>query len=155
MFDTPLGGPYVWLGVTAVSLTTLGVTLGLPAAAPPDATAAADAIDEVATSPPGSMSRHGLEASELHVDRRRIGLRGAGGSAHASVAFGPVTDARTDSRLERVLDGRTPPEEFDSPAAFQQVARAARDVNEDWRRAPDELTIRRAIWEGVDVVLVG
>lgn len=155
MFDAPVDAWYVWLGVGAVSLAAFGVAAGLPTAAPPDATAAADAVDAVATSPPGSTTTHDLDATQLRVDRGRIGLRGPGGSAHAAVAFGPVTPADTDDRLESVLDGRVPSAVFDGPDAMTAAAETAREDGTEWRRAPDELTVRRVAWEGIDVLLVG
>jgi hypothetical protein len=155
MFDAPIDAWYVWLGVSVVSLATFGVAVGLPSAAPPPATAVADAIDEVATSPPGSTDTHKIDADELWLDRRQVGLRGPGGTAHASVVFGPITPAVTDDRLERVLQGASPSATFDSPVAFDRSTTEARQDATDWRPAPERLVIRRVTWEGTDVVLVG
>lgn len=155
MFDTPADAWYVWLGVSVVSLATLGVVVGLPTAAPPAATAAADAIDEVATSPPGSTTTHSIDADGIRLDRRQLGLRGPGGTAHASVVFGSITPAVTDERLERVGDGARPSDVFDSPTEFERSVTAARQSASDWQPAPDRLVVRRVSWEGVDVVLVG
>lgn len=155
MFDAPVDAWYVWLGVGVVSVATLGVALGMPTAAPPDAAAAADAIDGVATSPPGSFALHGIDADELWIDRQRIGLRNAGGSAHATVTFGPITPATTDEDLAAVLDGQAPSTVFDDPDDLKQTATASRGREASWQRAPADLGIRRVTWEGVDVLLVG
>jgi hypothetical protein len=155
MLGTPVGAWYVWLGVGAVSVATLGVALGLPAAAPPDANGVADAIDEVATSPPGSTATRGLDADRLRLGPHRIGLRGPGGSAHASVAFGPMSPATTDERLDRVLGGAAPASVFDGSVAMGHAVADAREDGTTWRRAPDRLRIRHVRWEGIDVVLVG
>nr|WP_225333604.1 hypothetical protein [Halomicrobium urmianum] len=65
MFDVPVDAWYVWLGVAAASVTALGTVAALPSGTPPDAAAAADAIDRVAAGPPGSSGVRALpDASE-------------------------------------------------------------------------------------------
>lgn len=155
MLGPPVDAWYTWLGVATVSAAALTVVLGVPATAPPDATAAADAIDEVATSPPGATATHPLGAEQLRLDRRRIGLRGPGGAAHAALAFGPMTPALADERLAAVLRGSPPSTAFEHPATLARVAESARAAAPSWRRAPDRLRIRRVGWEGVNVLLVG
>lgn len=155
MFDAPIENWYVWLGVAAVSVAVLGVAVGLPSAAPPKAAAVADAVDRVATSPPGSTGSHEFRAEEIRIDRARIGLRGPGGTTHAEVAFGPMTPAMSDGRLEAVLDGRHPEEVFQSSADFATVTEEVTGRSVTWKRAPDTLEVRRVSWEGVDVLLVG
>jgi len=155
MFDAPVDAWYVWLGVATVSIAALGVVLALPAAAPPNASAAAAAIDDVATSPPGSTGTHQLTADEIRLDERRVGLRGPGGSASASVAFGPITPTASSRALERVRTGAPPAAVFEGPDALERTAANAREAGTGWRRAPDRVTIRRIQWEGVDVLLVG
>ncbi len=154
MFDTPIDAWYVWFGVGTASVAALGVVLGLPAAAPPDATGAADAVDAVASAPPGATTTHDLDATEYRIDRHRIALRTAGGTAGAAFAYGPVTPA-PDGRLARLRDGAAPSAVFDSPAALATTAGAARARNGTWRPAPDELRVRRVEWGEVDVTLVG
>lgn len=155
MFDAPIEDWYVWLGVTAVSVAVLGVAVGLPTVGPPATTAVADTIDRVATSPPGSTASYDLRAEEIRIDRRRIGLRGDGGTTHAEIAFGPTTPAMADERLLDVLDGRPPRSVFESPAEFSNATARARDGTAVWRPAPETLDVRRVSWEGTDVLLVG
>lgn len=155
MFDPPVEDWYVWLGVSAVSVAVLGVVLGFPAAAPPKATALADAVDRVAASPPGSTTEYRVRAEAINVDRRRIGLRGEGGTTRATVAFGPVTPAHGDRRLAAVIGGEHPSDAFDSPTAFADAAASARNRSATWRPAPRTIRVRRVTWEGVDVLLVG
>lgn len=154
MFDVPVDATYVWFGVGAVSLAVFGVAVGLPSAAPPDAAAAADAVDAVAVGPPGAVDDHELQADRLRLGSARIALESDGGRAHATFAY-PVTPAVSDDGLERVLDGDRPPSLFTSPAAFAETAAAARERNSDWRPAPDRLTARRITWGDVNVTLVG
>lgn len=155
MFDAPFEDWYVWLGVAAVSVAVLGVALALPTAAPPKAAAVADAVDRVAASPPGSTTTTRVRADAIRIDRRRISLRGAGGTAHAVVAFGPVTPATADDAIADVLRGERPASAFDSPAAFADAAASARNRSVTWRPAPETIRVRHVSWEGVDVVLVG
>lgn len=155
MFDVPVDSTYVWFGVGTISLAVFGVAVGLPSAAPPDATAAADAVDAVAVGPPGAVGTYALTtADRFRLGPARIGLENDGGRAHATFTY-PVTPALSDDRLERVLDGERPRSTFESPAAFAGAATTAREHESDWRPAPDRLTIRRVTWRDVHVTLVG
>lgn len=155
MFDVPVDATYVWFGVAAVSLAAFGVAVELPSAAPPDAAAAANAVDAVAVGPTGAVESHTLGAADqLRLGSARIGLDGPGGRAHATFAY-PVTPAVGDERLEDVLAGDRPSSVFDSPEAFAHTISVARDGNPDWRPAPDRLTARRVAWRDVNVTLVG
>jgi len=155
MFDVPVDSTYVWFGVGAVSLAVFGVAVGLPNAAPPDATATANAVDAVAVGPPGAVGTYDLPAVDrLRLGSNQIGLENDGGRAHATFAYS-VTPAVTNDRLERVLDGERPRSAFDSPSAFADAATAAREHEPDWRPAPDRLTARRVAWRDVNVTLVG
>lgn len=155
MFDVPVDSTYVWFGVGAVSLAVFGVAVGLPNAAPPDATAAANAVDAVAVGPPGAVGTYALPAADrFRLGSAQIGLENDGGRAHATFAYS-VTPAVADDRLERVLDGDRARSTFDSPAAFADAASAASMENTGWRPAPDRLTVRRVAWGDVNVTLVG
>lgn len=155
MFDVPVDAIYVWLGITMVSLATFGVVVALPSAAPPDATAAARAVDAVAVGPAGSQATHALTADQLKLGPHRIGLDGPGGRSHAAFAYGPVTPTFTDNSLSKVLAGKRPAALFESPSAFAGAVAGAQDSDPDWRPAPDRLTIRRVTWGEVHVTLVG
>lgn len=155
MFDVPVDAMYVWYGVAMVSVVALGVVLGLPDATAPDATAAVRAIDAVAVSPPGSQANFRLSAKRIRLSPHRLGLAGPGGQAHAAFAYGPVTPAFVNSRLEHVLFGGRPRTVFESPSAFARAIRNAQNVKPTWRPAPDRLHVRRVSWEDVNATLVG
>jgi hypothetical protein len=127
--------------------------LGLPSGAPPDAAETATTIDEVATSPPGSVASRGLDASEWRLTSRRLGLRSDGGTAHQTLLRSVVPVV--DGPLVPVLRGADPEATFDSPAAFERATAAAETTAAQWRPAPDSITVRRVAWGGVDVTLVG
>ena len=154
MFDLPIDTVYVWLGVAAVSAAALAVVLALPTTAPPDAAAAADAVDRVVVEPPGSQATRQIDAEAIRLGPRQISLRNEAGSASASVAYGPITPTLTDDRLELVLHGRPPSVVFESPVAFAEAVETAQ-TRTDWRPAPERIEIRRVDWGGIDVTLVG
>ena len=155
MFDTPVDAWYVWIGLAVASGAALAVATAIPAAAPPDATGAANTVDRVAASQHPTVAEHPLPGAEaLRVGGDILGLRGPGGTAHASIGHGPVTPAAGDDRLRRVLEGDTPERHFDSPEAFERAAIAARAAEPSWKPA-DRLTVRRVRWGDVDVVLAG
>lgn len=153
MFDTTVETLYIWVAVSAVSLAVFGVVLGLPAGAPPDAAAVATTIDEVVTSPPGSVATRSLDAEEWSLTNRRLGLRSEAGTAHQTL-MRPVVPV-VDGPLIPVLDGAAPAERFGSSAAFEQAVAAAGTTDTNWRPAPDRIRVRHVAWGGVDVTLVG
>jgi len=153
MFDTNVDTLFVWVAVGAVSVAVLGVVTELPSTAPPDADGLATTVDEVATSPPGSVESRQVAASEWSVTSRQLGLRSDGGTTHATL-LRPVVPAFT-GRLAAVLDGENPEVIFDSPASFRRAIDRARTTTEQWRSAPDRVTIRHVAWGESDVTLVG
>ena len=153
MFDTNVDTVSVWVAVGAVSVAVLGVVTQLPTSAPPDGAAAATTIDEVATSPPGSVATRELHATAWSLRGRQLGLRSSGGTVHETL-LRPVVPALT-GRLVRVLDGDRPASTFDSPTAFRRATERAQTDRGEWQPAPDSLTVRRVAWGGVDVTLVG
>lgn len=154
MFDVPVDATYVWFGVGAVSFAVFGVAVGLPSTTPPDANAAANAVDAVAVGPTGAVKTHALAANRLRLGSSQIGLENTGGRAHVTFAY-PVTPAVSDERLQRILAGETISSVFESQSAFVDAVVAARRVEPDWRPAPDRLTVRRVAWGDVNVTLVG
>lgn len=154
MFDVPVDATYVWLGVAAVSVVTLGVVVALPTSAPPETTAAADAIDRIAVEPAGAHTTVQIEATEMRLGTHRIALRNDAGSASAAFTYGPVTPAVSDDQLELLLYGHPPSEVFESRAAFSDAVEDAQTTG-TWRPAPDAIEIRRLQWEETDVTLVG
>lgn len=155
MFDTPADTWYLYLGVATASVLALGVALALPTTAPPDVTRAAATVDHVATSPYNATGAAPLDATAVDVDPSRIALRNDGGSAEAAFAYGPVTPVGDGSRLRRVLDGEPPSRAFESVGAFREATATARNRTRGWRDAGNRLVVRRVIWRGTDVTLVG
>ncbi|WP_284007662.1 DUF7283 family protein [Haloarcula pelagica] len=155
MFDVPIDTVTLWAGVGAVSLAVLTVVAQAPTTAAPDATAVAATVDEVATSPAGSVERRPLRAQYWLLDDRQVGLKNAGGASHASLHRTAVPVR--DGPLAPVLDEGRPESVFSSPTAFRRAVDRRRDRsgNRTWRPAPDRLTVRHVSWEGVDVTLVG
>ncbi|MBV0901474.1 DUF7283 family protein [Haloarcula salina] len=153
MFETHVDALYLWVGLSAVSVAVLGVVAGLPMTAPPNATATAATIDEVATSPPGSVEKRRLLADEWALEAGALRLRNDGGTAQAGLTQYAV--AADSERLRTVLDGTAPASVYDSPAAFRAALDRARARNETWRPAPERLSIGHVAWGGVDVTLVG
>lgn len=154
MFDAPVEAWYVWLGLAAVSGAAVAVAGAMPAAPPPDAAGAANAVDRVAAGQYPTAEEYALPAtSEVRVGSDSLSLRGAGGAAHAGLAY-PVTPAGDDDRLEAVLGGDPPDGQFASPGDLADAAAAARASEPTWRSA-DRLVVRRVAWEEIDVVLVG
>lgn len=154
MFEVPVDAIYAWLGVAAVSVAVLGVVVALPTTVPPDATAAADAIDRVAVGPPDASETYQIEAGEFRLDSHQLSLRNEGGTASATFAYGPVTPAFEDDRLELVLLGQAPDTVFETSAAFERAASDARRSGE-WRAGPATIEIRRVQWGETSVTLVG
>ncbi len=153
MFGTNVDTVAVWVAVGAVSVAVLGVVTQFPASAPPDGAAAATMIDEVATSPPGSVATRQLHATEWSLTERQLGLRTSAGTVHETL-LQPVTPALT-GRLTDVLESGRPAAVFDSPDAFERATERRRTDHKAWRPAPDRLTARHVAWGGVDVTLVG
>ena len=153
MFETYVDTLYLWVGLGTVSVAVLGVVVGLPTTAPPDATATAATIDEVTTSPPGSVAHRRLVATEWVSTSREIRLRNDGGTATARLVQA-VIPARTD-RLQAVVNGERPQAVYESPAAFRRDTRQARTASDGWRPAPDRVTVRHVAWGGTDVTIVG
>ncbi|ALG81493.1 DUF7283 family protein [Halanaeroarchaeum sulfurireducens] len=154
MNAVPADGPFVWIALLVVSASVLGVVTALPSAPPPDAVRVATAVDEVAATDHAASAIVPLEATKIRVETTEIGLRDAGGTAHASFNFGPVTPAPRDSALSEVAAGATPARAFDSPLAFAAALERARSGDHDWEPAGEELRIRRVQYGEVEGVLV-
>ncbi|APE95979.1 DUF7283 family protein [Halodesulfurarchaeum formicicum] len=154
MFDVPADTTWLWVGLVLVSATMLGVALSLPTA-PPDAERTASTIDSVAaTDYPGSATID-LRAEAVKIGPERVSLRGAGGTAHADIQYGPVTPVPPNSRLERVLDGQSPAAVFDGSIAFAGAAERATGRPASWRENSETLRVRQVTYGEVNRVLVG
>jgi hypothetical protein len=154
VLGTPVDAWYSWVGLSVASIVVLGVAVGLPATAPPDPAPIAGTIDAVASSPNQPSERIEVTAAEIRLDRYRIGLRGQGGNAHATIAYGPVTPV-DGGPLEAVLAGTAPDAVFEEPGAFADALQEARTASRSWQPAPERLRVRRVTWEGIDATLVG
>lgn len=155
MFEAPIDAWYVWIGLAAVSAVTIGVATSIPTAPPPDATGAAETVDAVAASDHAVVDEHKLPNTDaVRIGSDSLSLRGPGGTAHAAIGYGPVTPAASNRSLERLLHGTPPEQLFDSPAALDRTARAARERPTQWTES-DRLIVRYVRWEGTHVLLVG
>ncbi|MBB6645829.1 DUF7283 family protein [Halobellus ruber] len=157
MFDFAMEAWYGWLGLSMAGVALFGAAAGLPTAPPPDAGAAGATIDRVAAAEYTATAEHPLDAAEIKLGTRRIGLRSDAGTAHATLSFGPVTPVPADeSSLRDVLYGTPPERAFGSPEEFRQsVVHARADAADaSWRPVDRTLIVRRVTWEGVNVVLV-
>jgi hypothetical protein len=154
MFEVPVDALYACLGVATVSIAVFGVVVALPTAPPPDATAAADAVDRVAVGPPDAHATAPVDAQQYRLGPHQLSLRNAGGTASATLAYGPVTPVLEDDRLELLLYGHGPATVFESPSAFQRAVEAAQSRSE-WRTAPERIEARRVQWGETSVTLVG
>jgi hypothetical protein len=154
LFDPPLDAVYVWVGLTVVSFATLGIATALPTTTPPDAAAAGAAIEEVASSVPGTSATVDVRATAVRVAPWRLVLRNRAGSSGTGLAFGPVTPARTPA-LRRVLRGARPASSFETPGRFNASLRVAQRGPPRWQSVDGRLAVRRVSWEGRDATLVG
>lgn len=154
MFDVPADAWYLWVGLAAASVAAFGVAAQLPTEPPPDAAAAANAVDVIAASPHPASLTYPLTGDEVRLGPERIALRTDGGTARASFAYGPVIPVQDGTLLWEVLRGARPAHVFESPAALERAAAAARERPAEWRPADDSLRARYVSWEGVDVTLV-
>ncbi|WP_459192669.1 DUF7283 family protein [Halosimplex sp. J119] len=157
MFDTAVESTYVWLALAVVGAGIVGLALRVPTAPPPDATSVARTVDSVASSPYESTAEHPLDARQIRLGSSRLGLRGPGGDAHASFAYGPVVPAvgGDGDRLATVLHGIPPARAFPNPDAFQRALDRSRTRDPSWQPAPETLVVRRVTWGDVNATLVG
>ena len=154
MFGLPADSAWIWLGLVVVTASMFGVVTDV-GATPPDAERVAGAIDHVAASSHTASGRVQIQAASVKLEPHRIGLRGPGGSAHSSFDYGPITPVRPGTRLDAILDGSPPSEEFANPRSYEYMAAAARNRDAEWEPAGPVLRIRRVQYGEVNCVLVG
>lgn len=155
MDELPADAMYVWVGLAAVSLVALAVAVSLPTDPPPDTDCVTATVDSVAASPHEATGVCPLDANRVRVRPHRIALAAADGTTHATVTNGPVTPTGTHGDLGAVLDGTPPERVFESPAALERAAAAARNGTGDWQTTSGSLRARRVSWGETDVTLVG
>ncbi|PSQ45968.1 hypothetical protein BRD17_00425 [Halobacteriales archaeon SW_7_68_16] len=153
VFDLPADLPVLWIALSAVSLSALGLAVDLPTTRAPDPTPAVETVDAIAAGSHPGTAEHPIAADAVRVGPRALALRSSDRVTRSTYVFGPVTPA-TDGPLRAVLRGASPATRFDGPTDLRAAARAARDRSPTWRRT-DRVLIRRLQWEGVDVTLVG
>lgn len=154
MFDAPIDAWYVWLGLAVASVAVFGVVTSLPTAPPPDAPGVAETVDRVATADYDTTAVHAVDATEVRLGPRRIGLGNDAGTTHATLAY-PVVPTRPGTSLGRILRGTPPADAFPSPAAFDHAVTAAEERPPRWRPAGDALVVRHLSWHGREITLVG
>jgi len=157
--EAPADAWYVWVGVALASSAFAGIVLGLPATPPPDAAAAANAIDRVAASEYNASATYDHDARAYRLTDEQLALRGEGGVARATLTYGPVVPAEEDPRLRRLLAGADPPVVFGSgphgrTALRSAVAAARRSTTDDWDGANETVRVRTLVWGDGRVVLV-
>ncbi|WP_415380820.1 hypothetical protein [Halosimplex sp. TS25] len=157
MFDTAVESTYVWLALAVVGAGVLGLALRVPTAPPPDATGVARTVDSVASSPHEATGSHPVDARQMQLGSHRLSLRGPGGDAHASFAYGPVVPATggDGDRLGAVLQGVPPGRAFASKQRFERALDRSRTRDPSWQPAPERLVVRRVTWGEVNATLVG
>jgi len=153
VFETSLDAWYAWAGVAAVAVACFGVVAGFPATAPPTASAVADSVDSVTTSPYEPRTTVEVPAEEVRLDPHRVGLRTESGTVWQTFEYGPVVPVG-DGRLEQLLDGAAPEATFESEAAFAAAVEEATEPGV-WRPAPEQFVVRRVSWGDINATLVG
>lgn len=154
MFDAPVDAWYVWVAASLVSVGLVGIALELPSSPPPDADAAAAAVDRVAASEYDASVTYEHDADEVRLGAKHLSFRNDGGTARASVAFGEMTPVGGDPRLRAVLHGDRPSTHFYHWTHFEFVARGERGEPAEWRSSDGQLTARTVTWGGARVTLV-
>jgi len=157
-FEAPMDAWFVYIGLAIVSTSMLGVAVGFTPMPPPDANAAANAVDSAAGTSVSGVAVYDHDAEFVWMDRQQIALQNDGGSSKATVAYGEITPAYEDERLLEVLYGAPIEDEFDSSSEFLGTVEAAKQASaanrEDWRSTTGELRAKKVIVNGEEVVLV-
>lgn len=154
MLGPPVDAWYVNLGLAAAGLAAFGIAVGVPTAPPPAATPVATAVDTVAATDHPTTAVRSTTADEARIGPRRVALRTAGGTASATLAYGPVTPVSTGSKLDRVLAGAPPERVFSDPSAFRRALERARNRSPSWRPV-ETIRVRGVSWGEIDATLVG
>lgn len=155
MLDAPADVPPVLVALSLVSTTLFGVALAVRPSPAPRAQPLAATVDAVAAADHAGVETRELDADAVRLEEHAIVVRSSGGTAHASLSYGPVVSVHEDTSLWRVLQGTPPDDVFDTPLSFATAAATARERESSWRTNAVRLTVRRVSWGGVDVTLVG
>lgn len=160
--ESPADAWYVWFGVVLVSIGFAGVALSFPSEPAPDATTAANSIDEVSASSFNASATYEHDADEVYLGLRQVAMRNSGGTDSATVAFDTISPVMMSDSPEaglRVLDGTEPSAVFDDP---KQMKNWATQVTENirandgprWLPADGRLRVKRVEWGNVSVIFV-
>ncbi|MFC6811131.1 hypothetical protein ACFQGT_07240 [Natrialbaceae archaeon GCM10025810] len=136
--EAPADAWYVYVAVAIVSVALGGLALGVSMGPPPDADAAANAIEGVTGSEhPGSAS-YEHDAETVTIDRKTITMENEHGTSHASVSYGTVVPVNGYERLEELTYGASVDEVFaaeqadphtDASAEFFELVDSADEEN--------------------------
>lgn len=161
--ETPADGWYVYVGVAIVSVAVGGIALGMPSAAPPDANAAANAVDRVTGSTHNATGSYEHDADEVKIGGKQLAMRNEGGTTRASLAFGTMVWVRYDgvpdaAAFAGILAGDDVTDHYADRSAFLTAVERARENLEsdrpEWRHAEGELRARTIVWGDQRVTLV-
>lgn len=168
--ESPADAWYVWFGVALVSLAFVGVVASFPSEPPPDAPAAADAIDRTTASGYNATAEYEHNADRWYVANKTIVMKNDGGTARASLSYARVVpvwaDDAADGDLEAILHeapvasqygGSTPREDFrdDVIEASQRAENSLSNPNvPKWRIADGKLVVRFVKWGDKRATLV-
>lgn len=161
--ETPADGWYVYFGVALVSVAVGGIALGMPSAAPPDANAAVNTVDQVTGSTHNATGTYEHDADEVRIGGKQLAMRNEGGTTRASLAFGTMVWVRYEgvpnaTAFTDILYGDDVTDHYAGRTDFlTAVDRAREDLKSDrpqWRHAEGELRARTIVWGDTRVTLV-
>ncbi|AEH37558.1 hypothetical protein Halxa_2942 [Halopiger xanaduensis SH-6] len=136
--ETPADAWYTYVAVSIVSVALAGLALGVATGPPPDAPAAANAIEGATGSEYAASATYEHDADRVTVDRRTITMENEHGTAHASFSYGVVVPVNGHERLENLTDGASFEDEYEAElrdgdthalAVFQDEVETAYDEN--------------------------
>lgn len=161
--EAPADAWYVWFGVVLVTVAFAGVALSLPTQPAPDATEAANTIDEVAASSVDASATYEHDASRVRIAEKQIWLRNSGGTARATIAFGTMTPVREhpdnpEPGLNILIRDADPASEFDSAEKMVEWAtearKASRGTKSEWQKDNGQLRVKKVMWGDKSVLFV-
>ncbi|WP_436923064.1 DUF7283 family protein [Halosimplex amylolyticum] len=172
--ESPADAWYVWFGVALVSLAFVGVVASFPSEPPPDAPAAADAIDQTTASGYNATAEYEHDADRWYVANKTIVMKNDGGTARAALSYARVVPVwadrdsphAPDGDLEAILHGAPVSSEYrgsNPKEAFREDVVAASRLAEDslsdpdvpkWRIADGKLVVRFVKWGDKRATLV-
>lgn len=151
----------LFIGLTLFATAALGVALSVQTMPAPDANEAANTIDAAAGSEAGTHMQYDHSAEEVQVGNQSFALRNDGGTARATVAFGPIIPVTvgdtTYEGLKKVVNGEQWQDVFEDESEFRETARrASADAvgNEEWVEASGTLRVTTEVIDGERTAIV-